>query len=223
MTLNLSISTSDLMHYINNLLSSNFPLPNKVYSIDRKCHDVALQRLEYCFQRINRKYYHDGNNPCFDPFNADHLCSYLWFLSNTIGYAFSDEMNAILLSHLNKRLHGVDLFYSVSMPDIFLLVHPVGSVFGSAKYSNYFVGYQNCTIGAEGSSYPFFEEGVICYSKTSVIGDCKVGENVVFGANSFVLNSIIPENTTVVGSYPNHRLLLNKLSVKDRIFSPISL
>ena len=84
------------------------------------------------------------------------MCTYLWFLSNTIWNDTQDSTIPTALSYLNKVIHSVDLFYSVPMPDIFLLVHPVGSVFGSAKYSNYFVGYQNCTIGADKGAYQFY-------------------------------------------------------------------
>lgn len=220
MTLNLTIDSSELVYYVNQLLCHNFPVRAGQFSISQQSFDIALHRLEFCFERIHRKYYHDGINPSFDPFNSDHLSIFLWFLSNEVGFSQCDEPTAILLSHLNKRLHCLDLFFSVPMPDIFMLVHPVGSVFGSAKYSDYFVGYQNCTIGAHGNDYPVFDQGVICYSKTSVIGNCNVGKDVVFGANSFILNTNIPDCTTVVGSYPDHKLLPNSTSVKERIFSP---
>jgi serine O-acetyltransferase len=93
------------------------------------------------------------------------------------------------------------------MPEIFLLVHPVGSVYGAASYGNYFVGYQNCTIGADGKEYPVLGEGVVCYSRTSIIGKCKVGNNVVMGANTFIINCEVDSDTLVLGSYPKNRFI----------------
>jgi len=58
-------------------------------------------------------------------------------------------------------MHGIDLFYSVPMPDVFMLVHPVGTVIGKANFSNYLVVYQNCTIGADTDVYPNFGEGIV--------------------------------------------------------------
>jgi serine O-acetyltransferase len=217
----LSLPTADLAFYIRHLLLHNFPLPKPLPDIPISAHSHALDRLEFCFSHIRRKYYYDDLGPIFDPLNGDHLCSYLWFLANTLGEGDYDSL-AVALSQLNKRLHGLDLFYSVRMPDIFLLVHPVGSVFGSAKYGNYFVGYQNCTVGADASAYPEFGTGVICYSGTSIIGACSVGSNVVFAANSFILNMDVAENSLVTGSYPHNRIRSNSVTTVKRIFTPDS-
>ena len=218
--MHLLLPQAEIEFYLTHLLASNFPLPSPLPLIPAQAHASALARLEYCFSHIKRKYYCDEHGPVFDPLNADHLCAYLWFLSNTLAYQFSNERLAIALSHLNKRLHGVDLFYSVQLPDIFLLVHPVGSVFGAASYSNFFVAYQNCTIGADGTSYPRLAEGVVCFSRTSVIGSCDIGSNVVLAANAFLLNTNVPPSSVVTGAYPSNRLIPNRQSTIVRVFSP---
>ena len=122
------------------------------------------------------------------------------------------------LFSLNKALHGLDLFYSVRMPEVFLLVHPVGTVIGNADYRDYLVVYQNCTIGSEGGHYPHLGEGVVLNSRVSVIGDCTIGDNVVFGANSFILSTQIPSDSIVVGQYPAHRILPAGRPVRARFF-----
>ena len=114
---------------------------------------------------------------------------------------------------INKYLHGLDLYFSVELPEVFMLVHPVGSVIGNASYGNFFVAYQNCTIGSTVKNgkyiYPVFGENVTMYARSAVIGNCEVESNVVIGANSFILNSKIPSNSIVTGVYPelvvNHR------------------
>jgi len=105
------------------------------------------------------------------------------------------------------------------MPEVFMVVHPVGTVLGNASYGNHFVAYQNCSVGSlEDGKYPTFEGETILFAKSTVLGNCHVGKNVVFAANSFILNVDIPANSTVVGSYPDHRILPIKNDVKDHFF-----
>jgi len=79
--------------------------------------------------------------------------------------------------------------------------------------------YQNCSVGAnEDLVYPVFKGETILYSKATIIGNCKIGKNTVFGANSFIVNTDIEKNSTVVGSYPNNKIIKNDKSVVDRMF-----
>ncbi len=152
----------------------------------------------------------------FNHLNTDHMASLLYFLGNTIWQSTGDQELPTRLFYLNKILHGVDLYFSVKMPRIFMLVHPVGTVIGQADYDDYLVIYQNVTIGSDNGVYPKLDKEVILYSKSSVIGDCRVGSNVVFAANSFICNTNIPDNTIVVGQYPNHIFKPNSVSVHER-------
>ena len=43
--------------------------------------------------------------------------------------------NAIFIS----ILHGIDVFFTVDLPDIFLFCHPLCTVLGRAQYSDYFL------------------------------------------------------------------------------------
>ena len=108
----------------------------------------ALSRVERCFQRIHRKYFFDGRQVLFNHLNSDHYAIYLYFLSNSIFRKGKDEELASQLFLLNKTLHAADLFYSVNLPEVFLLVHPLGTVLGNASYGDYLVAYQNCTVGS---------------------------------------------------------------------------
>jgi len=115
-------------------------------------------------------------------------------------------------------MNGLDLYFSVSMPETFLLVHPVGSVIGNATYGDYLTIYQGCTVGADKGVYPTFGEGTILYSGVSVLGNTTVGDNVVFAANSFVINSEVPGNSVVTGQYPSHEVKPTSRSVRERMF-----
>lgn len=218
-----SLSLKELESYCLNLL--NFYLPDK-YVIQYPLEPLlekTLQRLEYCFGSIRLKYYNEKGLIMFNHINSDHFTTFLYFLSNTIWQETQDTELPTRFFYLNKIMHGIDLFYSVKMPEIFLLVHPLGTVLGHAGYSNYFVAYQNVTVGSdEVGTYPNFEEGTILYSKTSVIGNCNLGADVILGANAFILNTNVPDKTIVTGQFPTCTFTPNKTSVIKRVFDRVS-
>lgn len=175
----------------------------------------AFKRIYNCFVAINNKYYCDDQNVIFNHLHSDHYSAFLYLVSNT---AFLDGASEIATKMflLNKYLHGLDLYFSVSLPEVFMLVHPVGTVIGNAEYSNKIVIYQNCSIGSIVNNgkyiYPKFGENVVLYSKTSIIGNSNIGRNVIFGANSFVINANIPNNCIVTGAYPNLNVIEKSIS-----------
>jgi len=205
MNIILSIQTDELVEYIVRQLNFFFPDNKAVMSSDiKKVIDTVLDRVKYCFAPVQLKYYNDGKSSLFNHLNTDHYCIFLYFLSNTL-YKENRIDIAEKVFYLNKALNGIDAFYSVKLPDIFMVVHPLGTILGNANYSNYFVVYQNCTIGSSKEGiYPSFGEKIVMYSKSSIIGDCKIGSNVTFASNSFVINKDISENQVVYGIFPNN-------------------
>lgn len=214
----MSLSTENLKSYVLNLLTTHFPDGYKVnYSIDF-VFSTALERIEYNFSHIRRKYYFESNKVVFNHLNSDHMATLLYFLANTIWREVNDTELPTRLFYLNKIMHGIDLYYSVPMPNIFMLVHPIGTILGKASYEDYLVIYQNVTVGADTDIYPRFGKEVILYSRSSVLGDCNIGNNVILAANSFLINTAVSDNTVVVGQFPNHKLIQNHNSVRSRCF-----
>lgn len=215
--MNMSMPSDTFSDYLKRLLSLYFP-DGRTVDFSPSDFSLALERCQYSFSRIKKKYYQENGDVLFDHNNADHMASFLYFLGNSIWKNTGEIELPVKFYYLNKILHGLDLFYSVEMPDIFLLVHPLGSVIGNARYSNYLTVYQNCTVGAVDSDYPIFGEGVILYSGSSVVGRCHVGDDVIFAANSAIVNKDIPSHTVVLGSHPNCRFKENKIPVRTRCF-----
>lgn len=58
--------------------------------------------------------------------------------------------------------------------------------------------YQQVTIGQKDNKYPVIGNNVTIYAGAKIIGDIHIGDNVVVGANSVVLESI-PDNCIVAG------------------------
>jgi len=172
----------------------------------KKFVDIALSRFATCVEPIKLKYYRIDGQPYFDQYHSDHYAIFLYLLSRSC-YENGEERLAELTFLLNKYLHGLDAFYKVELPNIFMFVHPLGTVIGDATFNNYTVFYQNVTIGSTANGiYPIFDEYTIFYSKSTVIGNCKCGNNVVFGANSLVINKTIDPNNSVIGSVPDLKL-----------------
>ena len=108
----------------------------------------------------------------------DQYAIFLYYLANTAfreqpGHPIADKAYA-----LNKALHALDAFYEVELPDVFAVQHPVGTVLGRASYSDYFICYHNCTVGANlDNDYPSFGRGIVMYGGSRVIGKTAVGDN----------------------------------------------
>ena len=98
---------------------------------------------------------------------------------------------------LNRMVNGVDLYYKISMPEHFLLGHGLATVFSRAEYGNYFVIFQNVTIGTQDGMYPKIGENVVIYPNSVVVGSCVIGDNSVVGAGTILINKSIPENSVV--------------------------
>jgi len=220
MKFELTLPAPELEHYVTALLRQYIPDGYSPPPLGRHL-DNALGRTEQCFSAIHRKYFREGDRLQFNHLNGDQFAAFLYYLANTVWRESGHEGLPTRLFSLNKILHGLDLYFAVAMPEVFRLVHPVGTVLGRAEYGNHLMVYQNCAVGAnEHNVYPKFSDGTILYARTSILGSCKVGDNVVFGANTFLLNSTVPSNSVVVGQYPTHRVLPNDQTVLARAFDP---
>lgn len=77
--------------------------------------------------------------------------------------------------------------------------HPVGiAIAGCTEIGQNVTIHQNVTIGMKDDGCPTICDGAKIYSGAVVIGDVRVGEGAVVGANAVVLNDV-PDETTVVG------------------------
>lgn len=112
--------------------------------------------------------------------------------------------------YLNKIMRGCDWCWNTGLPEHFVVDHPAGSVLGKALYGDYLCVYQGVTVGAnfkEGACvWPKVGSRVTLYANATVLGSCSIGDNVVIGANAFLLNVDIPRNSMVYGIYPDHHM-----------------
>jgi serine O-acetyltransferase len=77
---------------------------------------------------------------------------------------------------------------------------------------------QGCTVGNKGGKYPVFGDRVVLCAGSKVLGGV-IGSGVCIGAGSLLIEETIPDNSIVVGSSPNIRVLQRKSQLINRYFS----
>ena len=218
-TFSTSLSEVALSNYVSDLVNTHFPDGDLISAVEISEHlSQTLLRFETCISGIQRKYFNINGVMEFNHLNSDHMATFLYLLANTIWKETNNPRIPTKLFYLNKLMNSLDLFFSVELPEVFFLVHPVGSVIGNAHYGNYLAIYQGCTVGAVDGVYPHFGEGTILFAGSTVLGKTVCGDNVTFAARSFVINSEIPENSVVTGSFPEHKIVASTRTVRERIF-----
>lgn len=164
---------------------------------------TALLRTRTCFAALKNKYYNKNKLSFFTPAHTGQYSIFLYFLSHTLKIDAPDSGLQAGVYSLNKMLHSVDLFYEVELPSIFYLDHPLGSVIGRASFQDYFQFRQHCTIGNNKGKFPTFGKNVHLWSGVTIVGNCTVGDHVVFSSGTYVKDQDIPSHSLVFGRSPN--------------------
>ena len=188
-----------IRHQIHNL----FLLDESEAGIIQASLSAALERTEYCFSFSENKYYRKDGRVYFSIYHSGQYCVFLYFLSRQIFLDFPDVRDlADKVYYLNRTLNGLDLYYEVVMPKVFNLDHPVGSVMGRARYGENFTFSQMCTVGNNKGVFPEIGSNVKMLSGSKILGNCKIGDNVIISANSYIKDEDIPNGSLVFGSSP---------------------
>lgn len=161
----------------------------------------AIELSNKSFNSSSNKYYQ--SDKYFSPFHSAQYCVLLYYLSKVMLEIDLYGINAEKIYLLNKIINSVDLFYEIELPTIFGVEHPLGSVMGRAEYSDYLFFYQGCTLGGSNGNYPIIGKNLLMYSNSKILGKCRIGHNVVLSANSYIINTDIPDNCIVFGSSPH--------------------
>ena len=213
-----TLSNKELAVYVTRQVSYFFPddLSSSENEIERMI-EVVMERVNICFSAINNRYFQVEGQSCFNHLHSDQYAMFLYFLSNT---TYREGVNTRLcekLFYLNKLLNGIDVFYEVELPDIFVFSHPIGAVLGRAKYSNYFLVSQECTVGAareaeagKKSVYPVIGKYCAMYKGASILGNCNVGDNCKISAHSLLIDQDLEAHSIYIGTRLNHIIKENR-------------
>lgn len=160
----------------------------------------ALGRLEHCFAHINNKYFFDGNSAVFNHLHGDQYSMFLYLLCNTAYNAGANISLPAKLFLLNKSLHGIDAFYEVELPSIFLFVHPTGTVLGRGQYADYFLVYQRCGVGSNNDIYPSLGPYTTLRPGSAVLGKCTLGHNNTLATESLLIDRDLDDDNIYIGN-----------------------
>lgn len=214
----LQIPKQDILAQLIIQLESHFILTNIEKSVITDYLDLALEKCESNFFASSNKYFKidmggHSEKVRFNPYHSVQYMIFLYYLSHEI---YVNTQNSILcdkIYYLNKVMNSVDLFYAIELPQKFGAEHPLGSVMGRAKYGEGFFFYQGCTVGGTYGKngeiyYPVLGENVQMFANSSILGKCKVGDNVKIGAGTLIKNENIPSGSIVFGQSP--QLIIKK-------------
>lgn len=132
-----------------------------------------------------------------------------------VAHALSElgfSLNARLISEKAHTLTGIDIHPAASISSPFFIDHGTGIVVGETTIIGKNVKiYQGVTLGAfslsKGKSmrgvkrHPTIGNNVTMYAGASLLGDIKIGNNVVIGSNVFLTENV-PDNTKVLMEKP---------------------
>jgi len=169
--------------------------------------DSAIEAIEKNYTGLpNKRYYNDGQ-VVFSPYISVQWMNFLYRVSRALymKYGYCDSADQVY--YLNKIMHSVDWFYAIDLPEHFLCEHPLGTILGRAEYGDHLFVYQGVTVGGNRKNgvlqYPKIGENVMLYANATVLGDCRIGNNVIVSADTYLINEEIPDNSIVFGHSPN--------------------
>lgn len=166
----------------------------------------VLKRISFNFKHVKSSYYKQQGLAYFDHFNADHM-TVLYYEFSRACYKNGLESLATKFFYINKIMHSIDIFYTVEMPNIYLFVHPMGSIIGSGtSFGDRVVIYQGVTLGSNSEgNYPVLKGNNILFSGASCIGSCQLSDGVVLGANAYCVDESIESFRTVLNGPANRK------------------
>jgi serine O-acetyltransferase len=164
----------------------------------------AMERLEHCFSHIGNKYFFNGRQAVFDHLHGDQYAMWLYLLANELHLRGGPASACKKLFLLNKALHGCDIFYEVTLPSVFLLVHPLGTVLGRGHYADFLIAYQRVGVGSNHDVYPTLGRHLTLHPGSVVLGRSTVGDHCSIAAESLLLDRDLPPNSVYIGNPRDH-------------------
>lgn len=210
-----------LSQYTKKQIESEFP-DGIILSDQQWTHitERSLLRLSKIFKQINNKYYSKDLESSFNYLHSDHYAMYIYLLSQEAAHTLNNENYASKFFYFNKIKHALDIYYKVELPEIFLFIHPIGTIIGNGTFDNFLAIYQGVTVGSKVGEfkYPQIGQNVTLYANSTLIGECKVGNNVVIGANTLLITQDVPAGHLAVGQHPNNKMMAFEQKPHEKLF-----
>lgn len=216
----MTLPVDRLVAYLHQQLTAIYPDGDGARPDDvRRFVVPALERVETCFSANAAKGFGPAGSARFNHRHSDQYAIFLYYVANTAFRLAPGDPVAEKAYGLNKFLHGVDAYFEVELPDVFLLVHPVGTVLGRASYGEYFCCYQNVTVGSNLSGdKPAIGPGVVLFGGSRVIGKTRIGANCMVSTGAVLIDQHVPDDSLIFGTTPGNVVKPSRRNVKQHLF-----
>lgn len=200
----ISVGKDGLKRYLISQLVTFFPDGVEPVGEDiDKAFDIALERLEYCFQKITFPAYSDDKgNTFFSHLHADQYATFLYFFSNSLWNISQNQVICDKVMYLNRLLNDIMISYKCNMPKVFFLGHPIGTILGNANYDEFLVVSQNVTVNTsvddKGNIAPKIGKGVFLGAGAKIIGNKSIGDRVSVSVDTVVYDQEILNDKVVI-------------------------
>lgn len=169
----------------------------------RRAFKTALERVEQCFVHIALPGFSDEEGHTYlSHTHTDQYAMFLYFFMNSLWKISENKAICNKVMTLNRALHGFFVSYKCALPGIFCIQHPVGTVLGNARYSDYLVVLQNVTVNTgvseDGTLVPKLGKGLYLGAGSKIIGNEPIGNRCSIGVNAIVYNQKIEDDFNVI-------------------------
>lgn len=191
-TLNIRLGSSDaLAGYTARQLQAHFPLADDSLVLEqlRTWVPAALERIRPILSAA-----HAFEPEQFNHLNALQYTTFLYLLANEAWRAHGHSELAERLFCLNRALNAIDLFYTVDLPEVFLISHGLGAVLGNVSYGNRLVVFQNVTVGRVGDDRPSVGANVVLFPGAVITGRTVIGDGSVVAAGTVLHGIEVPSD-----------------------------
>lgn len=195
----MSLTRNELKEYLSRQLDYFMPDMYKLIGNDtEEALDIALERMEYCLLHTKFRHYSKDGEANFQHLYSDQYSQFLYFYANSLWKLSRNKPLCDKMVVLNKALNGILCPYTVELPDIFLFLHPIGTIVGNAVYSDYLVLMQNVTInfadGSDGQEPLRIGKGVTLSTGCKIVGNKRIGDRSSIGTDTVIRNREIPDD-----------------------------
>lgn len=199
----LSLDKDELQNYL--IWQIDYRFPDRKSHFDfhdhmiAKAFDEGLERTENCFNHISIRGYEKDGECYFNHLHMDQYSQFLYFFSNSLWKLTDNQELCSKLILLNRDMSGCWFSYKADFPDIFALVHPVGTVIGhvNVEFSDYLMILQNVTINSLPDTTLKLGKGLLLAAGAKIIGGGYIGDRVSIGAGTTVKNPNVPDDYIV--------------------------
>lgn len=115
-------------------------------------------------------------------------------------YKINLEDVANTYSTLGRLISGFEIYYTADIGKGLKINHGLGTVIGArCLLGDNILIHQNVTIGDKGGYRPSLGDNIIIYAGAILLGNIKIQNNAIIGANTVCFIDV-PEGSTVVGN-----------------------